>query len=106
MEFIKKINFVINHLDTYDDFCKIPTTHKIHEKTILTAKKMLYNNSKVHSFINIHACLGLITMILDFPTSLNRHEKYINDFMCYDVMCVSWNTYFYSVIKLLNVHSI
>ena len=47
MEFIKKINFIVGHLDRYDDFCKAPTTHKIHEKTILTAKQMLYNNNKV-----------------------------------------------------------
>ena len=79
MEFIKKINFIIGHLDRYNDFCKVPTTQKIHEKTILTVKQMLYNNNKVLSFINIHACFGFVTMILDFPTSLDQHDNYIKD---------------------------
>jgi hypothetical protein len=79
LKFIKKINFIIGHLDRYNDFCKVPTSQKIHEKTILTAKQMLYNNSKVYSFINIHGCFGFITMILDFPTSLDLHDNYIKD---------------------------
>ena len=79
MDFIKKINFIIDHLDRYNDFCKVPTTHKIHEKTILTAKQMLYNNNKVHSFINIHGCLGFVTMILDFPNSMYQYDSYIEN---------------------------
>ncbi len=79
MEFIKKINFIVGHLDRYNDFCKVPNTHKIHEKTILTAKHMLYNYNKVHSFINIHGCFGFATMILDFPTSSDEHDNYIKD---------------------------
>lgn len=83
MEFIKKINFIVGHLDRYDDFCNVPTTHKIHEKTILIAKQMLYNNHKIHSFINIHAYFGFVTMILDFPISIYEHENYINDIKNY-----------------------
>lgn len=83
MEFTKKINFIIDHLDRYNDFCKVPTTHKIHEKTILIAKQMLYNNNKINSFINIHGCLGLVTMILDFPTSVERNKNYLNDLKKY-----------------------
>jgi hypothetical protein len=83
LKFIKKINFIIGHLDRYNDFCKVPTTQKIHEKTILTAKQMLYNNSKVYSFINIHGCFGFITMILDFPNSSDQHDNYIQDIRDY-----------------------
>ena len=79
MEFIKKINFIVDHLDRYNDFCKVPNTHKIHEKIILTAKQMLYNNNKVHSFINIHGCLGFVTMILDFPNSTYQCDSYIKN---------------------------
>ena len=79
MDFIKKINFIIGHLDRYNDFCKVPTTRKIHEKTILTAKQMLYNNNKVISFLNIHACFGFVTMILDFPASLDQYDDYIKN---------------------------
>ena len=83
MEFLKKINFIINHLDRYEDFCEIPntkpTTNNIHEKTILTAKEMLYNNDEVHPFINIHGSCGFSTLILDFPFSSLDHDNYIKD---------------------------
>ncbi len=83
MEFIKKINFIINHLDRYKDFCEIPTTKKIHEKTILTAKELLYNNDIVQPFMTIHGGCGFNTLILDLPSSLLDHNKYILDIKKY-----------------------
>ena len=82
MKFQEKIDFILGNLENYPDPFETPSTAQIHEKTILKAKEIIYNNGSLYPFIYAHTPSGLVPALIEFPSSeINRFlycEEIIN----------------------------
>lgn len=83
MDFIKKIEFIISRLECYDNIFQKPLTKHLHEKAILCAKEILYNNDVISPFIVVHAATGFFPFIVEFPYAEIDRNKYIEDLKNY-----------------------